>query len=66
MLKVVKCPITKAKFPLIMFTMSKTKEYSSDVQQKIVEHHKIESGCKKIAKELKIPILTIRAIIKKL
>ena len=45
--------------------MSKTKEYSSDVQQKIVERHKIESGCKKIAKELKIPILTIRAIIKK-
>jgi len=45
--------------------MSKTKEYSSDVQQKIAEHHKIESGCKKIAKELKNPILTIRAIIKK-
>jgi len=43
--------------------MSKTKEYSSDVHQKIVEHHKIERGCKKIA--LKIPILTIRAIIKK-
>jgi len=47
-------------------TMSKTKEYSSDMQQKIVELHKIESGCKKIAKELKIPILTIRAIIKNL
>jgi len=46
--------------------MSKTKEYSSDVQQKIVELHKIQSGCKKISKELKIPILTIRAIIKKL
>jgi hypothetical protein len=30
--------------------MSKTKEYSSDVQQKIVEHHKIETVCKKIAK----------------
>jgi len=28
--------------------MSKTKEYSSSVHQKIVEHHKIESGCKKI------------------
>jgi len=26
--------------------MSKTKEYSSDVQQKIAEHHKTESGCK--------------------
>jgi len=45
--------------------MSKTKNYSSDVQQKIIELHKIGSGCKKIAKELKIPILTIRAIIKK-
>jgi len=31
--------------------MSTTKEYSSDVQQKIVEHHKIESVCKKIAKK---------------
>jgi len=46
--------------------MSKTTDYSSDVHQKIVEHLKIESGCKKMAKELKIPILTIRAIIKKL
>jgi len=45
--------------------MIKTKEYSSDVQQKIVELHKIESGCKKITKALKIPISTIRAIIKK-
>jgi len=38
--------------------MSKTKEYRSDVQQKIVDHHKTESGCKTITKELKIPILT--------
>jgi len=38
---------------------------TSDVLQKIVEHYKIESCCKEIAKELKIPILTIRAIIKK-
>jgi len=45
--------------------MNKTKEYSSDVHQNIVELHKIQSGCMKIAKELKIPILTIRAIIKK-
>jgi len=44
--------------------MSKTKEYSSDVQQKIVDHHKIESGCKKRAKELKISILSIRAILR--
>jgi len=43
--------------------MSKTKEYSSDVHQKIFEHHKIESGCKQVAKVLKIPIWTIRAII---
>jgi len=34
------------------------------VQQNIVEHHKIQSGCKKIGKELKIPISTIRAKIK--
>jgi len=45
--------------------MSKTKEDSSEVQQKIVELHKIESGCKKIAKALKILISTIKAIIKK-
>jgi len=35
------------------------------MQQKIVELHKIESGCKKIGKALKIPISTIREIIKK-
>jgi len=46
--------------------MNKTKEHGSDVHQKIVDHHKIESGCKKIAKELKMPILTIRAISKML
>jgi len=46
--------------------MSKTKEYSSDVQQKMVKLNKIQSASKKISKELKIPILTIRAIIKKL
>jgi len=45
--------------------MRKTKEYSSDVQQKIVELHRIESGYKKTAKALKIPISTIRTIIKK-
>ncbi len=36
--------------------------YSPDVQQKIVEAHKIESGHKKIANALKTPISTIRAI----
>jgi len=36
---------------------------SYDVQNKIVELHKIESGCKKRAKALKIPISTIRGII---
>jgi len=47
--------------------MSKTKEYSLYVQQKIVELHKIESSkkSKKIAKVLKIPISTIRPIIRK-
>ncbi len=39
--------------------MRKTKEYISDVQQKIIELHKLESGFKKI------PISTSRAIIKK-
>ncbi len=48
---------TKAKFPYI--------EYSSDVQNKIVEQHIIESGCKKRAKTSKIPISTIRVIIKR-
>jgi len=33
------------------------------VQQKIVELHKLESGCKKIAKALKIPISIIMVII---
>jgi len=40
--------------------MSKTNEYSSDVQQKIVELCKIESGCAKIDKALKIPISAIK------
>ncbi len=44
--------------------MRKTKEYISDVQQKIIELHKLESGFKKRARALKIPISTIRAIIK--
>jgi len=38
--------------------MSKTKEYSSDVQQNIVELYYTESGYKKIAKALKSPIST--------
>ncbi len=44
--------------------MRKTKEYISDVQQKIVELHKLESGFKKRARAVKIPISTIRVIIK--
>ncbi len=56
---------TKAKFPLSSITMRKNKEYISDVKNKIVEHHKIESGCKKKVKTLKIPISTIRVIIKR-
>ncbi len=35
------------------------------MQNKIVEHHKIESGCKKTVNALKIPISTIRVIIKR-
>ncbi len=43
--------------------MRKNKKYISDVKNKIVEHHKIESGCKKRVKILKISIPTIRVII---
>ncbi len=45
--------------------MRKNKEYISDVQQKITELHKLESGFKKRDRAVKIPISTIRAIIKK-
>ncbi len=45
--------------------MRKNKKYISDVKNKIVELHKIESGCKKRVKTLKIPISTIRVIIKR-
>jgi len=38
--------------------MSKTREYGSDVHQKTVELHKIESGCKQIAKELNVSLST--------
>ncbi len=55
---------TKAKFPLSSITMRKNNKYISDVKNKIVEHHKLESGCKKRARAVKIPIPTIRAIIK--
>ncbi len=56
---------TKVKFPLSSITMRKNKKYISDVKNKIVEHHKIESGCKKRVKTLKISIPTIRVIIKR-
>ncbi len=57
---------TKVKFPLSSITMrKKNKKYISDVKNKIVEHHKIESGCKKRVKTLKISIPTIRVIIKR-
>ncbi len=49
----------------IYYHSSKTKEYISDVLQKIIELHKLESGFKKRARAVKIPIFTIRAIIKK-
>jgi len=42
--------------------MSKTTEYSSDLQQNIVDLHKIKSGCKKITTTLKIPISTTKVI----
>ncbi len=44
--------------------MRKTKEYISDVQPKIIDLHKLESGFKKRARAVKFPISTIRAIIK--
>uniref|UniRef100_A0A8K9UWL6 Reverse transcriptase domain-containing protein n=1 Tax=Oncorhynchus mykiss TaxID=8022 RepID=A0A8K9UWL6_ONCMY len=45
--------------------MGKTREYSNDVRPKVVELHKSGNGYKKIAQRLKMPISTIRAIIKK-
>ncbi len=45
-------------------TMRKNKEYMSDVQLKIIELHKLESGFKKRARGVKMTISTIRAIIK--
>ncbi len=46
--KIINMRNTKVKFPLSSITMrEKTKKYISDVKNKIVEHHKIESGCKK-------------------
>ncbi len=56
---------TKVKFPLSSITMRKKQKYISDVKNKIVEHHKIESGCKKRVKTLNISIPTIRVIIKR-
>ncbi len=44
--------------------MRKNKEYMSDVQLKIIELHKLESGFKKRARGVKMTISTIRAIIK--
>ena len=45
--------------------MGKTKEHSVEVRQKVVELQKSGKGYKKISKQLKIPISTIRAIVKK-
>ncbi len=42
--------------------MRKTKEYISDLQQKIIELHKLGSGLKKIYRAVKMPISTIRAM----
>ncbi len=46
----------KGQIPLIIHHNEKKQKYISDVKNKIVEHHKIESGCKKRDKTLKIPI----------
>src|SRR4029434_10669962 len=45
--------------------MGKTQEHSDDVRRKVVELYKSGNGYKKISKQLKIPISTIMAIIKK-
>src|SRR4029434_10251169 len=45
--------------------MGKTQEHSDGVRRKVVELHKSGNGHKKISKQLKIPISTIIAIIKK-
>ncbi len=45
--------------------MRETKEYISDVQQNIIELHKLESGFKKELGQWKFLFSTIRAIIKK-
>ncbi len=55
---------TKVKFPLLSITMRKNKKYISDVKNKIVEHHKIESGCKKRVKTLKISTFTCTSFTK--
>ncbi len=44
--------------------MRKTKEYISDVQQKIIELHKLVKWLNKELEQWKIPISNIRAIIK--
>src|SRR4029434_1585237 len=46
--------------------MGKTQEPSDDVRRKVVELHKSRNGHKKISKQLKIHISTIREIIKML
>ena len=46
-------------------TTMKTKEHSVEVRQKVVELQKSGKGYKKISKQLKIPISTIMAIVKK-
>ena len=45
--------------------MGKTQGHSDNVRRKVVELHKSGNGYKKTSKQLKIPISTIMAIIKK-
>ncbi len=47
----------KGQIPLIIHHNEKNQKYISDVKNKIVEHHKIDSGVRKV-KTLKIPIST--------
>ncbi len=54
----------KTQIPLIIHHNEKNKEYISDVQKKIIELYKLESGFKKWVRTVEIPISTIRAIIK--
>ncbi len=54
----------KAKFQMNHQSQWEKPKNISDVQQKIIDLHKLESGFKKRARAVKMPIYTTRAIIK--